>query len=183
VNDLDFPLLTAIVLLPAVGAAVIAALPKARADAIRLVAALASLATGVLTVVLAVEFEAGEAGYQFVSQHSWIEDFGVSWILGVDGISLFLVVLTGVLFPLTFVAVEGGEHPQGERPGGRGEQQRRRADELGPAPRQQGEDRGAEQRHEDGRRQEREGHRRRGGALGGGEQRGGRHQNVTWARK
>jgi NADH-quinone oxidoreductase subunit M len=105
VNDLDFPLLTAIVLLPAVGAAVIAALPKARADAIRLVAALASLATGVLTVVLAVEFEAGEAGYQFVSQHSWIEDFGVSWILGVDGISLFLVVLTGVLFPIALMGV------------------------------------------------------------------------------
>ena len=104
-NDLDFPLLTAIVLLPAVGAAVIAALPKARADAIRLVAALASLATGVLTVVLAVEFEAGEAGYQFVSQHPWIEDFGVSWILGVDGISLFLVVLTGVLFPIALMGV------------------------------------------------------------------------------
>ncbi|HVM03203.1 MAG TPA: NADH-quinone oxidoreductase subunit M [Acidimicrobiales bacterium] len=104
-NDLGFPLLTSIVLLPAVGAAVVAALPAARADAIRLVAWMATLATGVLTVVLAVEFEAGEAGYQFVSEHTWIEDFGVSWILGVDGISLFLVVLTGVLFPIALMGV------------------------------------------------------------------------------
>ncbi|MFP5377990.1 MAG: NADH-quinone oxidoreductase subunit M [Acidimicrobiia bacterium] len=104
-NDLGFPLLTSIVLLPAVGAAVVAALPAARADAIRLVAWIATLATGVLTVVLAVEFEAGEAGYQFVSEHAWIEDFGVSWILGVDGISLFLVVLTGVLFPIALMGV------------------------------------------------------------------------------
>ena len=105
-DDLGFPLLTAIVLLPAAGAAVVALLPKARADAIKLVAFLTSLATGVLTVVLAVEFEVGEAGYQFVSQHVWIEDFGVSWLLGVDGISLFLVVLTGVLFPIALVGPE-----------------------------------------------------------------------------
>ena len=105
-EDLGFPLLTAIVLLPAVGAAVVALLPKSRPDAIKLVAFLASLATGVLTVVLAVEFEAGEAGYQFVSQHDWIEDFGVSWLLGVDGISLFLVLLTGVLFPIALIGPE-----------------------------------------------------------------------------
>ncbi len=99
-DDLNFPILTAIVLVPAVAAAAVAVLPKSRPDVIKLVALLGSLATGVLTVVLAVAFDAGEAGYQFVSQHNWIEDFGVSWIVGVDGISLFLVLLTGVLFPI-----------------------------------------------------------------------------------
>ncbi|MGH9179083.1 MAG: NADH-quinone oxidoreductase subunit M [Acidimicrobiales bacterium] len=105
-NDLGFPILTAIVLVPAATAAIIAVLPKSRPDVIKLVALLGSLATGVLTVVLAVEFEAGEAGYQFLSEHSWIEDFGVSWILGVDGISLFLVLLTGVLFPIALAGPE-----------------------------------------------------------------------------
>ena len=99
-NDLSFPILTSIVLLPALAAAVIAVLPKSRPEVIRLVGLVAMVATGVLTLVLAVEFDAGQAGYQFVSEHTWIEDFGVSWILGVDGISLFLVVLTGVLFPI-----------------------------------------------------------------------------------
>jgi NADH-quinone oxidoreductase subunit M len=99
-DDLNFPILTAIVLVPAAAAAAVAVLPKSRPDVIKLVALLGSLATGVLTVVLAVAFDAGEAGYQFVSEHNWIEDFGVSWIVGVDGISLFLVLLTAILFPI-----------------------------------------------------------------------------------
>src|SRR5207253_8286154 len=42
----------------------------------------------------------GVGGYQFVTDHSWIGSLGIHWKLGVDGISLFLVALTGVLFPL-----------------------------------------------------------------------------------
>ena len=38
--------------------------------------------------------------------HSWIPSFGISWHLGVDGISLFLVVLTGVLFPIAFLGAD-----------------------------------------------------------------------------
>ena len=48
----------------------------------------------------------GDAGFQFVSKHSWIEAWGISWHLGVDGISLFLVVLTGVLFPLAILGAD-----------------------------------------------------------------------------
>ena len=39
-------------------------------------------------------------------KHEWIEPWGISWHLGVDGISLFLVVLTGVLFPLAIVGTD-----------------------------------------------------------------------------
>ncbi len=102
-NDLDFPILSVIVLLPAVAAAAIALLPKNRPDVIRMVGFFAALAVGVLTVVLAFAFDVGDSGYQFVSQHNWIEDLGISWIVGVDGISLFLVVLTGVLFPIALI--------------------------------------------------------------------------------
>ena len=59
-----------------------------------------------MSVWLLVSFETGEAGYQFVSKHTWIESWGISWHLGVDGISLFLVVLTGLLFPLSLVGVD-----------------------------------------------------------------------------
>jgi NADH-quinone oxidoreductase subunit M len=51
-------------------------------------------------------FESGEAGFQFVSKHTWIQPWGISWHLGVDGISLFLVVLTGVLFPLVIAGID-----------------------------------------------------------------------------
>ncbi|PLS75163.1 MAG: NADH-quinone oxidoreductase subunit M [Actinobacteria bacterium] len=96
----DFPILSTIVAVPVLAAVVVALLPRSRPDLIRNVGLAASLAVGVLTVVLAIDFEAGVPGYQFVSEHRWIEDFGISWILGVDGISLFLVVLSGVLFPI-----------------------------------------------------------------------------------
>ena len=54
-----------------------------------------------LTIWLMATFETGDAGFQFQSMHTWIEQWGISWHVGVDGISLFLVVLTGVLFPLS----------------------------------------------------------------------------------
>ncbi|MGE0877041.1 MAG: NADH-quinone oxidoreductase subunit M [Acidimicrobiia bacterium] len=99
--EASFPLLTALVLTPAIGAVVVALLPKQRVDTIKLVGVLFALATGALSLYLLSSFETKDAAdFQFVSQHLWIKDFGISWHLGVDGISLFLVVLTGILFPI-----------------------------------------------------------------------------------
>ena len=67
-----------------------------------------SVATGALSIYLLSQFETKDAGdFQFVSQHLWIKDFGISWHLGVDGISLFLVVLSGVLFPIALWGADG----------------------------------------------------------------------------
>ena len=88
--------------MPAVGALVVALLPKRRPELVRLVGILFALATGALTVYLLIAFNKSDDGIQFVTQHVWIKEWGISWYLGVDGISLFLVVLTGVLFPLAF---------------------------------------------------------------------------------
>jgi NADH-quinone oxidoreductase subunit M len=101
-----FPILTAIVLVPVAGALAVAIANKRRPELVKLIGLLASVATAALTVWLLVEFDSSEEGFQFVSKHSWIEAWGISWHLGVDGISLFLVVLTGVLFPLSFVGAD-----------------------------------------------------------------------------
>jgi NADH-quinone oxidoreductase subunit M len=98
----DFPILTALVLVPAVGALVVAVMPKSLSGQVKLVGILFALATAALSVYLVVAFDADADGFQFVSFHPWIKEWGISWHLGVDGISLFLVVLTGVLFPLAF---------------------------------------------------------------------------------
>jgi NADH-quinone oxidoreductase subunit M len=95
-----FPLLTFIVLLPVVAAAVVALIPTSEARLVKPVALIAALAELGLVVYLIVDFPAGQAGFQFISQHSWIGQFGISWKLGVDGISLFLVGMTAVLFPI-----------------------------------------------------------------------------------
>lgn len=102
----DFPILTALVLLPAIGALTVALVPKSRAELHRMVALLFSGATAALAVYLLAAFEAGDSGYQFEVNRSWISDFGISWHLGVDGISLFLVVLTGLLFPIAMLGAE-----------------------------------------------------------------------------
>lgn len=103
---LNFPILSALVILPLIGSIVVALLGKSRPEWIKLGALTSSVTTGALSLWLLGAFKSGEAGFQFVSQHLWISQWGISWHLGVDGISLFLVVLTGILFPLVIVGID-----------------------------------------------------------------------------
>ncbi|MDP1794740.1 MAG: NADH-quinone oxidoreductase subunit M [Acidimicrobiales bacterium] len=98
-----FPILTALVVFPALAAVLVALLPKQRIDVIRMVGILGSLGTAILAGYMVTKFKAGEADYQFVTDHTWIKSFGIHWKLGVDGISLWLVALTGLLFPLALI--------------------------------------------------------------------------------
>jgi NADH-quinone oxidoreductase subunit M len=102
----NFPILTAIVLVPAIGAILITLLTKRRPELVKLTAILFSSFTAALSVWMLASFESGEAGFQFASQHEWISSWGISWHLGVDGISLFLVVLTALIFPLAIIGVD-----------------------------------------------------------------------------
>jgi NADH-quinone oxidoreductase subunit M len=112
-SNAPFPILSMIVVLPALGALAVMLLGKRREEWIKLTALVSSVLTGALTIWLLASFDRGVDGFQFVSKHEWIEAWGVSWHLGVDGISLFLVVLTGVLFPLAIVGIT----PHHRRPG------------------------------------------------------------------
>ena len=103
---LSFPILSALAILPLIGSIVVALLGKSRPEWIKLGALTSSVTTGALSLWLLGAFKSGEAGFQFVSQHLWISQWGISWHLGVDGISLFLVVLTGILFPLVIVGID-----------------------------------------------------------------------------
>ncbi|MDQ3311705.1 MAG: NADH-quinone oxidoreductase subunit M [Actinomycetota bacterium] len=103
----SFPILTALIATPLVGAVLVALLSWRRsAEVGKLVGLLSAVVTAALSVWLLASYETGEAGYQFVTQQMWIERWGISWHLGVDGISLFLVVLTGLLFPLALLGVD-----------------------------------------------------------------------------
>jgi NADH-quinone oxidoreductase subunit M len=94
-------LLTLVTFLPLVGAIAIAVSPLRWA---RLLALGAALVTWVVSLVLAAGFDAGTAGFQFVEQHNWIEAFGIQYKLGVDGLSLALVVLTTTLTWISILA-------------------------------------------------------------------------------
>ena len=105
-SALAFPILSMLVFVPVAGALAITLLSKRRPEYTKLVAAISSVATGAMSVWLVAEFDQADSGFQFVSQHAWIEQWGISWHLGVDGVSLFLVLLTGVLFPLAILGID-----------------------------------------------------------------------------
>src|SRR5205085_7313785 len=109
----DIPILTLLVLVPALGAGLVALLPKERDDVVARVGLGVALLVGLLSLILLFGFDTGDGGFQFISAHPWIESFGISWKLGVDGISLFLVVLSGILFPLAIA----GPHVHHDRKG------------------------------------------------------------------
>ena len=104
--SVSFPALSLLIFLPIIGSVVLALLSERRTEYVKLAALLTSVATGAISLWVLASFEAHDAGFQFVSQHPWIEPWGISWHVGIDGISLFLVVLTGVLFPLVIAGVD-----------------------------------------------------------------------------
>ena len=105
-GSLPFPILTALIAAPALGALFTVLSSNRRPEITKLIAVLSSVFTGALGLWLLAAFEKGEEGFQFASRHEWIGAWGIGWNVGVDGISLFLVVLTGVLFPLVIVGVD-----------------------------------------------------------------------------
>jgi NADH:ubiquinone oxidoreductase subunit 4 (subunit M) len=104
--------LTVAIVLPFLGALAVSLVPRGRAELHRLVALLFSAATGAITVWLVAAFDRHDAGFQFEVHRNWIADLGIGWHLGVDGISIFLVVLSGLLFPLAIVAVTPSHNPK-----------------------------------------------------------------------
>jgi NADH-quinone oxidoreductase subunit M len=92
-----FPILSLVIFLPAAGAGLILLLPARRADLIRAVAVIVSVADFLLSVPLFFWFQAGRAEPQFVENLSWISSWGAYYHLGLDGLSLLLFLLTTFL--------------------------------------------------------------------------------------
>jgi NADH-quinone oxidoreductase subunit M len=102
--------LTALIVIPVVGAIVVALLPRRRAELVLPVGVGMSLIPLAVAGFLFAAFETGDAGFQFVEQAVWYAPWGISWSLGVDGISLPLVVLTTLLVPIALAASTSIDH-------------------------------------------------------------------------
>lgn len=96
-------ILTLILLAPLAGAVLIALLPD-RGKLPAWIALLTSLATLLLTLHLPAHFDNAKTGFQFVVNQEWITNPAIRYHLGVDGLSLWLVVLVGLLAPAGIVA-------------------------------------------------------------------------------
>ncbi len=103
----DWPLLSLTTFLPLVGAAFILIIrgeDEVVARNARYVALWTSLTTFVLSLFIWFGFERGTADFQFVEEARWIPEFGITYRLGVDGISMPFVLLSTLLTPLCVIA-------------------------------------------------------------------------------
>ncbi len=100
---LDNIILSLILAIPAAGAALLVFLPR-RGKLIQWTALLVSLLTFLCTLHLPAHYVYGRTGFQFVDNHLWIANPHIRYHVGVDGISMWLVVLTGFLAPIGVLA-------------------------------------------------------------------------------
>ncbi len=97
-------LLTILVAIPLAGALAVSLIPDSSPRATRLTGIGASLAAFIVSLVLWFRFDPAEGGMQFVQRIPWIPGADISYFVGIDGISLLLVVLTTFLIPIALVA-------------------------------------------------------------------------------
>jgi NADH-quinone oxidoreductase subunit M len=97
-------ILTIIIFTPAAGALLIAFHNRAHVRSIRAFALVIALLTFVFSLHLAVRFDDNSSAFQFAANVPWIPSLGIDYQIGVDGISVFLILLTTVLTPLALLA-------------------------------------------------------------------------------
>jgi len=101
---LDQHLLLIVTLAPTIFAILLLPIPKHWKQVHRVVTLIGSMAILVVSTRLWTRFNPDDPGFQFVDLHPWIPQFGISLHVGLDGISLLLVLLTTLLLPIVVLA-------------------------------------------------------------------------------
>ena len=102
----DWPLLSVIIFLPLIGGFIILIIKEDPVGIIniRRAAFWTSIGTFILSCLLWLQFDSSNRSYQFVEKISWFEDLNFNYHIGVDGISLFMILLSTFLTPLCILA-------------------------------------------------------------------------------
>jgi len=102
-------ILTYMTFIPIAGMVVVLCLPSAAHNLIKWTAAITTVPPLLLAIWLFVNFDRTQAGFQFVEHHAWIPSFNIEYFVGVDGISITMVLLTALLSFLCMFASWGIE--------------------------------------------------------------------------
>ena len=97
-DNAHFPFLSAILLSCVGGLLIILCIPREKTALIKWVSAVFSGLTLVLSLYLFVAYDQGRGGYQFVEKYLWVESLGIYYFNAVDGFSLPMLLLTGIVF-------------------------------------------------------------------------------------
>ena len=97
-------LLTIIGILPLISAGLIALIPTKNIELIKRAAFIATLIIAAASVFMAISFDKNSDQLQFIQKNSWISAFNINFSLGIDGISLVLILLSTILVPIVILA-------------------------------------------------------------------------------
>ena len=97
-------LLTIVGVLPLISALLIAFIPSKNAELIKRAALAATLVVAIASIFLATGFDKSVTGMQYVQSNTWIEAFNINFAVGIDGISLVLILLSTILVPIVILA-------------------------------------------------------------------------------
>src|SRR5437660_540094 len=98
------PILSTTLWIPIAAAIVLAFFPRDAAKAIKGFGLAVSIATFIISLGIVQQFADGVPGFQLIEKHPWIPQWGINYAIGVDGISLWLVLLTTLLTPVVFLS-------------------------------------------------------------------------------
>ena len=103
---IQWPLLSVTIFLPLIGAFIIFFIKEdlSSSNNIKWAALWTSIGTFILSILIWLQFDNSTIGYQLVEKHKWFEDFNIYYHIGVDGISLFLILLSTFLTPFCILA-------------------------------------------------------------------------------
>jgi NADH-quinone oxidoreductase subunit M len=101
------PLLSLVTFLPGLAGLALLFVPRRSVGALRIASLVITIVTFVLSLPLYFGFDAGAIGYQFEENRRWMPTLGVAYHVGIDGISLLLVLLTTFLMPLALASTWG----------------------------------------------------------------------------
>ena len=102
----DWPILSTVTFVPLVGVVLILFIrdeSEAARKNIRMIALLTTIVTFLVSLLVWIGFNPSDAGFQMVEKHAWL-DSGISYHMGVDGISMLLVILTTLMMVFTILA-------------------------------------------------------------------------------
>ncbi len=94
---MQFPILSVIVFTPIIAGVLMLFIPAERKTETRVTALAAAIIALGMSVFVYFSYNVGAGGYQFIEKYSWLPQFGISYHVGVDGMSAPLVLLTGVV--------------------------------------------------------------------------------------
>ena len=97
-------LLTIVGGLPLLGALIVALIPSKSSELIKRVALGATLVIAVVSIFLATGFDKNITGMQYVQSNTWVAAFNINYAVGIDGISLVLILLSTILVPIVVLA-------------------------------------------------------------------------------